>query len=108
MAGKVIAALMARGSALAASPINLVSGERSGFSHGAPTLRRLKRGDSVNVEYGATARRYTATIGRQFSLGPPGARLMAVYDVVRDVPVPAIPEPPVDPSCRFRAAPHLL
>jgi glycogen synthase len=35
-------------------------------------------------------------------------RVTAVYDTVRDVPVPAIPDPPVDPSCRFRAAPHLL
>ena len=35
-------------------------------------------------------------------------RVTAVYDLVRDVGVPAIPDPPVDPSCRFRAAPHLL
>jgi glycogen(starch) synthase len=39
-------------------------------------------------------------------------RVTAVYDRafqrVRDVPVPAIADPPVDPSCRFRAAPHLL
>jgi Xaa-Pro dipeptidase len=83
VAGAAIATLMARGSALAASPINLVSGERSGFSHGAPTLRRLRRGDSVNVEYGATAHRYTATLGRQFSLGQPSVRLTEVYDVVR-------------------------
>lgn len=35
-------------------------------------------------------------------------RLTDVYDAVRDVTVPAIPETPVDPDCRFRAAPHLL
>jgi glycogen(starch) synthase len=39
-------------------------------------------------------------------------RVTAVYDSAfrhaRDVPVPAIADPPVDPSCRFRAAPHLL
>ncbi|GAA4774296.1 glycosyltransferase family 4 protein [Actinomycetospora chlora] len=35
-------------------------------------------------------------------------RLTDVYATVRDVPVPAIDDPPVDPDCRFRAAPHLL
>lgn len=83
LAGKTCDALLSAGSGLAASPINLVSGERSGFSHGAPTERLLRAGDSVNVEYGAAYRRYTATIGRQFSLGRPTARLRQVYDVVR-------------------------
>src|SRR5262249_38741125 len=45
VAGEVYRALLAAGSGLAASPINLVSGERSGFSHGAPTERLLRRGD---------------------------------------------------------------
>ena len=67
----------------AASPINLVSGERSCFSHGAPTDRRLRRGDFGSIEYGATFKRYTATIGRQFSMGPPTPRMRELYDVVR-------------------------
>jgi len=83
LGGAVYETLMANGSGVAASPINIVSGERSGFSHGAPTLRRLKTGDSVNVEYGSTYKRYTSTIGRQFSLGQPSPRLREVYDVVR-------------------------
>lgn len=83
LGGAVYEMLMANGSGVAASPINIVSGERSGFSHGAPTLRVLKPGDSVNVEYGSTCRRYTSTIGRQFSLGAPSARLKEVYAVVR-------------------------
>jgi len=84
LAGAVYRTLLENGSGIAASPINIVSGERSGFSHGAPTQRRLKPGDSVNVEFGATWKRYTATIGRQFSLGPLSPRLQAVYDVVRE------------------------
>lgn len=83
LAGKVYNALLSGGSGIAASTLNLVSGERSGFSHGAPTERRLRRGDSVNVEYGAAYRRYASTIGRQFSLGQPAARLREIYDVVR-------------------------
>ena len=38
-------ALLAAGGGIPASPINLVSGERSCFSHGAPTGRRLRSGD---------------------------------------------------------------
>lgn len=83
VAGDVYHALLASGSGLAASPINLVSGERSCFSHGAPTERRLRRGDFGSVEYGATYRRYTATIGRQFSIGRPTPRMLELYDVVR-------------------------
>lgn len=83
LAGEVYHALLSSGGGLAASPINLVSGERSCFSHGAPTSRRLKRGDFGNIEYGATFKRYTATIGRQFCLGEPSARMIELYDVVR-------------------------
>ena len=83
VAGDVYQALLNGGSGLAASPINLVSGERSCFSHGAPTLRTLRRGDYGSVEFGATFKRYTATIGRQFSLGKPTPRMRTLYDLVR-------------------------
>lgn len=83
IAGEVYHALLTSGSGLAASPINLVSGERSCFSHGAPTDRRMGRGDFGNVEYGATCKRYTATIGRQFCLGQPTPRMHELYDLVR-------------------------
>ncbi len=82
IAGEVYHALLSAGSGLAASPINLVSGERSCFSHGAPTDRQLRRGDFGNVEFGATCKRYTATIGRQFCLGQPTPRMRELYDLV--------------------------
>ncbi len=82
VAGKVYDALLSGGSGLAASPINLVSGERSCYSHGAPTERILRSGDYGSVEYGATYKRYTTTIGRQFCLGPPTARMRELYDLV--------------------------
>ncbi|RPI89192.1 MAG: aminopeptidase P family protein [Planctomycetaceae bacterium] len=83
LAGEVYHTLLTAGSGLAASPINLVSGERSGFSHGAPTERLLRSGDFGSIEYGATSKRYTATIGRQFCLGKPTARMRELYKVVR-------------------------
>ncbi len=83
LAGEVYHALLTSGSGLAASPINLVTGDRSCFSHGAPTDRRLQRGDFGNIEYGATFKRYTATIGRQFCVGSPTPRMRELYDIVR-------------------------
>lgn len=83
LAGHIYASLFANGSGIAASPINLVSGPRSAFSHGAPTTRVLQQGDFGNVEFGATVRRYTSTIGRQFALGQPTTRMLHLYGVVR-------------------------
>ncbi|MEK6258173.1 MAG: Xaa-Pro peptidase family protein [Planctomycetota bacterium] len=83
IAGKVYHSLLTSGSGLAASPINLVSGERSCFSHGAPTHRTLLHGDFGSIEYGAAFKRYTSTIGRQFCIGPPTPRMRELYEVVR-------------------------
>lgn len=83
LAGKVYDALMGGGSGFPASTLNLVSGERAAFSHGAPTARRLRRGDTGNIEYGSAYRRYTSTIGRQFSLGAPTPRIRELHDLVR-------------------------
>jgi Xaa-Pro dipeptidase len=83
VAGAVYHALLTAGSSLPASTINLVSGERLGFSHGAPTLRRICPGDGGNVELGAAYKRYTATLGRQFSLGSPPVRIREIYEIVR-------------------------
>jgi Xaa-Pro dipeptidase len=84
LAGRIYETLLTNGSGIAASPINLVSGERSAYSHGGPTERVLRRGDFGSVEFGATCRRYTATIGRQFVLGFPTPRMRELYDVVRE------------------------
>lgn len=83
LAGGVYETLLRKGSGIAASPINLVSGARSAYSHGAPTERVLQRGDFINIEFGATCRRHTSTIGRQFVLGPPTARMRDLHDIVR-------------------------
>jgi Xaa-Pro dipeptidase len=83
VAGAIYGAMMAAGSGLAGSTLNLVSGERMHLSHGAPTLRRLRRGDCGNVEFGAAYKRYTKTMGRQISLGAPSARMKEIYGIVQ-------------------------
>jgi len=84
LAGAIIGATMAAGSGIPASPINLVTGRRTAYSHGAPTKRILQPGDFGNVEFGTTSHRYTATIGRQFALGQPTPRMLELYGVVRE------------------------
>jgi Xaa-Pro aminopeptidase len=76
--------MMALGGDFTASPMNFVSGERTVYSHGFPSERRLNRGDLVQNEYGSSYRRYTCTIGRMLCLGEPTKRMMEVYQVVRD------------------------
>ncbi len=83
LAGKVYYALLSRDSGIAASTLNLVTGDRTSFSHGAPTERILQRGDYGNIEYGSAYRRYASTIGRQFCLGEPTPRMRELYDIVR-------------------------
>jgi Xaa-Pro dipeptidase len=83
VAAAVYQSLLSQGSSLPSSAINLVTGERCGFAHGAPTLRRLRRGDPGNVEFGAAYKRYTKTIGRQFNLGPPSPRVRDIFAIVR-------------------------
>ena len=76
--------MMALGSESPASPMNFVSGERTAYSHGMPTERRIQRGDFIHNEYGTAYRRYTCTIGRVFSLGKPTDRMRAIYQASRD------------------------
>ncbi|MCP4875274.1 MAG: aminopeptidase P family protein, partial [Gammaproteobacteria bacterium] len=75
VAAEVYRTMYRNGSDSPASPMNFCSGERSCYGHGAPSERRLHDGDFMHIEYGAAYRRYCATIGRQFCLGEPSARM---------------------------------
>lgn len=83
LAAAAFSTLLAAGSGLPASTMNLVTGERCSTVLGAPTTRRLRRGDPGHVEVAAACRRYTSTIGRVWSLGAPSGRLLELHDVVR-------------------------
>ncbi len=75
--------LLRNGSGLPHSTMNLVTGPRSAFALGGPTDRRQVAGDTGLVEIGGNYRRYTSTLGRQWSLGKPSSRLVELYGVVR-------------------------
>ena len=81
IAGEMHRTMMCLGSDAAASPMNLTTGPRTAYGHGMPTDRKLGPGDDINVEYGASYKRYTVTIGRQLCLGTPTARMREIYDI---------------------------
>jgi len=83
LAAAAFQTLLSAGSSLPASTMNLVTGERCSTVLGAPTSRRLKRGDPGHVEVAAAVKRYTSTIGRVWSLGEPTKRIRDLHDVVR-------------------------
>jgi Xaa-Pro aminopeptidase len=84
LSGAAYQKILSSGSFLPASTMNLVTGERSCFALGGPTERKMKRGDTGLVELGGAYRRYTSTLGRQWSIGRPSARLMELHTIVRE------------------------
>ncbi|MGH8291724.1 MAG: M24 family metallopeptidase [Steroidobacteraceae bacterium] len=77
-------AMMSTGGESPPSPMNFVSGERTCYGHGRPTDRVMRHGDFVHAEWGGQFRRYCATLGRHFSLGPPSARAKELHEVTSD------------------------
>lgn len=70
----------------------------------AAAVRRLLDDPELRRRLAEQAR---TDVERQWSWPVIADRITDVYDGLA-VPVPEIPDPPVDLSCRFRAAPHLL
>ena len=90
LSGAAYNAILSAGSMLPASTMNLVTGERSRFALGGPTERRMARGDTGLVELGGAYRRYTSTLGRQWNLGKPQARLTDLFGLVREASAAAM------------------
>jgi Xaa-Pro dipeptidase len=76
--------IISMGSDPPASPLNICMGERSHYSHWQPDDKILKKGDFGHVQFGPSYKRYSATIGRQISLGKPSARQKEIYQIARD------------------------
>ncbi len=82
IAGEIYKTILSAGSDQPASPMNLVTGERTCYGHGAPSPRVLEPGDFMHLEYGAAINRYTTTIARHFCLGEPTARMRELHRIV--------------------------
>ena len=92
LAGAAYQTILASGSAIPASTMNLMTGERSCFALGAPTERRLRLGDTGLVELSGAYRRYTSTLGRQWSLGTPSQRVRDLHKLVLEASDAAVAE----------------
>ena len=82
VAGEVYRAIMVEGGEMAASPMNLGSGDRTCYAHPAPSEKPIVRGDFMHIEYGTAYRKYCALLGRQLCLGKPSPRMMEIFNVV--------------------------
>ena len=83
VAGEAYRTLLSLGSDVPASPMNFVSGDRTCYSHGQPTVKPIRTGEFMHVEFGAAVKRYCATVARHFNLGEPSARAQELHDIIR-------------------------
>jgi Xaa-Pro dipeptidase len=82
VAGEAYRTLLSQGSDIPASPMNFVSGDRTCYGHGQPTLKPIRSGEFMHVEFGAAVKRYAATIARHFNLGEVSSRARELHDIV--------------------------
>jgi len=82
----------------------------SAWLAGRPPARLRTSERAVRVSRSRIADQAYDDVHRYWSWPVVAGRITDVYAdlLARDVKVPEIPDPPRDPSCRFRAAPHLL
>jgi len=65
-----------------AFPFIVVSGPRSAYPHGGVTDKKIRKGELVTVDMGASYREYRTDITRTFVVGPPSERQREIYETV--------------------------
>jgi Xaa-Pro aminopeptidase len=60
----------------------IASGYRSALPHGVASLKKLKRGDFITLDFGATVNGYVSDITRTVVLGKPTPKQKKIYDLV--------------------------
>lgn len=63
----------------------VVSGPRSSLKHAYPTERKMKRGDMVYIDMGASYHGYVSDMSRTLTVGPPSTRQRAILDEAFDI-----------------------
>ena len=61
----------------------IASGYRSALPHGAASMKKIKPGDFVTLDFGATYRGYVSDITRTVVVGKPTPRQKKIYELVR-------------------------
>ncbi len=83
IAAEIEYAMRTRGSYGTAFETIVVSGPRSAYPHGGCSERKLRNGDLVVVDFGATYENYRADMTRTFAVGKPSAKREKIYGVVK-------------------------
>ncbi len=63
----------------------VVSGPRSSLKHGYPTERKMKRGDLVYIDMGASYHGYVADMSRTLTVGSPNPKQKEILDKAYDI-----------------------
>jgi Xaa-Pro aminopeptidase len=64
-------------------PTIVAFGENAAEPHHSPKARRLKRGDLIKLDFGATSGGYHSDMTRTISFGDPDPELAKIYEIVR-------------------------
>ena len=73
-------------------PFIVASGPRSAYPHAGVSERKIRRGDFVTIDMGATYRQYCSDITRTFIVGSPSEKQRAIYEIVLEAMEVALPE----------------
>ena len=83
VAAEIEGAMRRNGSSGTAFETIVASGVRSAFPHGGCTDRRMRKGDLVVVDIGATYQYYCSDMTRTITAGKPSAKQKKMYEIVR-------------------------
>lgn len=83
VAAEIEYAMRKKGSWGTAFETIVASGVRSAFPHGGCTDRKIRKGDLVVVDIGATYQYYCSDMTRTITAGKPSAKQKKIYEIVR-------------------------
>ena len=91
VAAEAAHAMMRNGAEDNAFPTIVASGERSAYPHAGVTSRKIRKGDLVTVDIGASYERYRSDITRTFIVGKPSEKQAKIFKVVLEAHTVALP-----------------
>ena len=92
VAAEAMYAMMLNGAEGTAFKIIVASGPRSAYPHAGVTERKIRKGDFVTVDMGATYKEYRSDITRTFIVGEPSEEQEEIYRTALRANEAALPE----------------
>jgi Xaa-Pro aminopeptidase len=82
VAAEAAYAMRNEGADALAFPFIVVSGSRSAYPHGGVTDKKIRKGEFVTIDMGASYREYKTDITRTFIVGTPTEKQRTIYETV--------------------------